>query len=158
MSSSADAGRDYRVLTDVIRFKVTGEETGGAYLVVEIDTPPHGGPPPMHTHHPHETFCVLEGQVAFFRQNGHGVTRIDGTSGDVVHIPSDAIHTFRNLSPEPARLWAVYSPAGPMEAFFREAGRPLEKNGGPDLGDAEVARVMAVGERHGMRWLHPPEL
>ena len=51
--------------------------------------------PPIHWHASQdETFHVLEGQARFFLD---GQARV-AAAGDVVHIPQQAYHTFRNAS------------------------------------------------------------
>jgi len=48
---------------DHYTFLVTGEESGGAYFVMEALVPPGGGPPPhIHTRED-ETYYILEGQI-----------------------------------------------------------------------------------------------
>src|SRR6476620_9766788 len=55
-------GRVVGVLRDQSTFKVTSEETGGAYAILEQKIPPGHGPP-LHVHrHETEIFYVLEGE------------------------------------------------------------------------------------------------
>jgi quercetin dioxygenase-like cupin family protein len=156
--SAARAGDAYRVMSDVVRFTVTGEETDGAFTMVEISIPPGGGPPPLHTHPCHESFCVIEGSITIFHEGDTGVVRVEGEPGTVVHVPPGVPHTFRNLSDAPGRVWAVFTPPAMMEAFFTQAGDPHDPEAMPatTAGEAEVARVMEVGERLGMQLFPPP--
>lgn len=58
LSSLSVAGGNYTVL-------ISGEQTEGAYAVIEMKVPPQGGPGP-HAHAAiQETFYVLEGEVVF---------------------------------------------------------------------------------------------
>jgi quercetin dioxygenase-like cupin family protein len=145
-------------MSDIITFVVTGEETDGAFSLVEIQVPPGGGPPPLHTHPVHESFCVIEGDVCVFQEDPEGkVVKKEPDPGTVVHVRSGVPHTFRNLSGRPARVWAVFAPAAMMEAFFTQAGVPHDPSGGGTVAGAdEIGRVMQVGERLGMRLLQPP--
>ena len=156
---TARPGDAYRVMSDVIRFVVTGEQTDGAFSLVEIEVPPGGGPPPLHTHPVHESFCVIEGDVSvFYESPDEGLIRAEPAPGTVVHVRSGVPHTFRNLSSRPARVWAIFAPAPMMEAFFTQAGVSHDAAAGPDrtAADDEVARVMEVGERLGMQLFDPP--
>ena len=61
----SETGRAFWGPGDHYTFLVTGEETGGAYFVMQALVPPGGGPPPhIHTRED-ETFYLLEGQVEF---------------------------------------------------------------------------------------------
>src|SRR6476659_8204106 len=78
---------------DHYTFLVTGEETGGAYFVMEALVPPEGGPPPhIHTKED-ETFYVLEGQIEFLL----GEELIVAGPGDFVSIPRGTVHRFKNI-------------------------------------------------------------
>lgn len=126
-------------------FKVTGEDTGGAFDYFVVEVAPHGGPP-LHVHHrQEETLHVLSG-------------RFKVRAGDEEHIlerrgfafmPSGLPHAFLNLTDEPAEVIVVYTPGG-GHSFYEELG-PMTRNGAPD--PAEVAACFA---RHDMTLLGPP--
>ena len=95
---------------------VSGEDTAGHYSLIDMHVPPGGGPP-AHRHDCEESFTVLEGEIeATFR--GQKVTV---RTGQVIQIPANAPHQFRNNSAQPARLLCICSPAG-QEGMFRELG------------------------------------
>ncbi len=95
---------------------LSGEDTAGRYSLIDMYVPPGGGPPP-HRHDFEESFTVLEGEIeATFR--GEKVTV---RTGQVIQIPANAPHQFRNISGQPARLLCICSPAG-QEQMFREIG------------------------------------
>ncbi len=56
---SSDKGRSFWVLGDLVTFKATGEETGGAYSLFEYVTHPQSGPPPHIQHRDEEGFYEL---------------------------------------------------------------------------------------------------
>jgi len=61
----AGGGRELNIVGDNIWVKLTGEEAGGVYCLVEEASPPQGGPP-LHLHHrKDESFYVLEGNYNF---------------------------------------------------------------------------------------------
>jgi quercetin dioxygenase-like cupin family protein len=60
----AGEGRVLDVLGETVTCKVVGEETGGAYALLEIQSPPQCGPP-MHVHRREDKgFYVLEGALS----------------------------------------------------------------------------------------------
>ncbi len=102
-------GNTYTVL-------VSGEDTAGRYSLIDMFVPPGGGPPP-HRHDFEESFTVLEGEIeATFRGE-----KVSLRAGQVIQIPANAPHQFRNNSAQPARLLCICSPAG-QEGMFRELG------------------------------------
>lgn len=57
----AGQGSTFHILGgDVVTIKLTGQETGGAFALLETVTPPGAGPPPHVHHREDETFYVLE--------------------------------------------------------------------------------------------------
>ena len=95
---------------------VSGEDTEGRYSLIDMHVPPGGGPP-AHRHDFDESFTVLEGEIeATFRGE-----KLSLRTGQVIQIPANAPHQFRNNSAQPARLLCLCSPAG-QEGMFREIG------------------------------------
>ena len=126
-------------------FKLTGDQTGGAfdYFVVEV---PAGNGPPLHVHHmQEETFHVLSGE--FKVRLGEEIFYVK--EGDFAYLPSKIPHAFKNISDEPGRVIVVYTPGGGHK-FFEEFG-PVVRNGHPDR---EVVRQLF--EKHNMTLLGPP--
>ena len=106
------AGGTYTIL-------LTGRDTAGRYCRIDMYVPPGGGPPP-HRHDFEESFTVLEGEIdATFRGAKETVR-----AGQVINIPANAPHQFRNNSEMPARLLCICSPAG-QEDYFLEIGVPV---------------------------------
>jgi quercetin dioxygenase-like cupin family protein len=104
---------------DTYTILLTGRDTAGRYSLIDMYVPPGGGPPP-HRHDFEESFTVLEGEIeATFR----GISSII-RAGQVINIPANAPHQFRNISEQPARLLCICSPAG-QEEFFTEVGVPV---------------------------------
>ena len=126
-------------------FKVTGEETGGAFDYFVVDVAPHGGPP-LHVHHEQEeTIHVLRGR--FKVQIGDETFHCD--EGGFAYLPSGVPHAFLNLTDEAGEIVVVYTPGG-GHRFYKELG-PLTRDGTPDR-----AAVAAVFEKYGMTLLGPP--
>jgi quercetin dioxygenase-like cupin family protein len=126
-------------------FKVTGEDTGGAFDYFVVEVAPHGGPP-LHVHHrQEESVHVLSG--SFKVQIGDESFRLE--PGGFAYLPAAVPHAFLNLTDEPARIIVVYTPGG-GHRFYEELG-PLTRNGTPDR-----AAVAALFERYEMTLLGPP--
>jgi quercetin dioxygenase-like cupin family protein len=126
-------------------FKVTGDDTGGAFDYFIVEVAPKGGPP-LHVHHAQEeTIHVLSGR--FKIQIGDEVFRCD--EGGFAYLPSGVPHAFLNLTDEPAEVIVVYTPGGGHK-FYEELG-PLARDGTPDR-----SAVAAVFEKYGMNLLGPP--
>jgi len=126
-------------------FKVTGDETGGAFDYFVVEVAPHGGPP-LHVHHvQEEAIHVLRGR--FKVRVGDETFRCD--EGGFAYLPSGLPHAFLNLTGEPGEVVVVYTPGG-GHRFYEELG-PLTRNGSPDR-----ATVAAVFEKYGMTLLGPP--
>lgn len=121
----ANQGEHLLVVTDVLTLKVTGQESGGQFLVLEGRVPPGGGPPVLHRHTPAETFYILEGEFSFSMVDSDRRLQVQlAQVGDVVAIPPMLWHSYKNIGTVPGKFIAVLSPAG-MEAFFREIGQPV---------------------------------
>ncbi|MHB8690997.1 MAG: cupin domain-containing protein [Solirubrobacteraceae bacterium] len=151
-------GDTYLVMADLITFRVCASASGGRLAVVEIEVPPGGGPPPLHTHPPDEVFHVVEGEVTVFEGQPHDTKRARLGPGQTGHVRGGVPHTFRNFTDVPARLLVTFAPGEMMSRFFAEAGHRVEGGGQlPTLNlEAEVARVFSVGQRLGMQTLSPP--
>src|SRR5215467_7866514 len=77
-------------------FKVTGEDTGGAFDYFVVEVAPHGGPPLHVHHHQEETVHVLSGR--FKVRIGDEEFSLD--PGGFAFMPSGLPHAFLNLTDE----------------------------------------------------------
>ena len=126
-------------------FKVTGEDTGGAFDFFIVEVAPHGGPP-LHVHHTRdEAIHVLKGRYKI--RVGDEIFHCE--EGGFAYLPARLPHTFLNLTGDPARVVVVYTPGG-GHRFYEEFG-PLVRNGVP-----ERSEVAALFEKHDMQLLGPP--
>jgi quercetin dioxygenase-like cupin family protein len=126
-------------------FKVTGEDTRGAFDYFIVEVAPHGGPP-LHVHHKQEeTIHVLKG--TFKVQIGEETFRC--APGGFAYLPSNVPHAFLNLTDEPAELIVVYTPGGGHK-FYEELG-PMTRGGTRD-----PKAIAAVFTKYDMTLLGPP--
>src|ERR1044072_2226827 len=77
-------------------FKVTGEDTGGAFDLFVVEVAPHGGPPLHVHHHQEEAIHVLNGR--FRVRTGEELPPLD--PGGFASLPAGLPHTFLNLTDE----------------------------------------------------------
>jgi mannose-6-phosphate isomerase-like protein (cupin superfamily) len=56
-------GKKLWVADELMAFKASGKDTGGAYALTDSVVPPGGGPPPHLHHREDEAFWVLEGEL-----------------------------------------------------------------------------------------------
>ena len=126
-------------------FKVTGEDTGGAFDYFIVEVAPLGGPP-LHVHHAQEeTIHALRGR--FKVQIGDDTFAIE--EGGFAYLPCGVPHTFLNVTDAPGEIVVVYTPGG-GHRFYEELG-PLTRTGTPDR-----ATVAALFAKYDMTLLGPP--
>jgi quercetin dioxygenase-like cupin family protein len=126
-------------------FKVTGDDTGGAFDYFIVGVAPHGGPP-LHVHHgQHETIHVLKGQYKI--RSGDEIFYCG--PGDFAFLPADLPHAFLNLTDEPGEVIVVFVPGGGHK-FFEEFG-PIARSGPPD-----PKKLAPLFKKHNMSLLGPP--
>jgi len=126
--------------------KVNGEETGGAYSLLEVTMTGEG--PPQHIHKAEdEAFYVLEGEVNFRR----GEETVQATAGAFVLIPRGTNHTVWNAGSTPAKLLAIFSPPG-VEHYFIETGDADKE---PDSA-TYIEKAMAVADKYNLEITGPP--
>jgi mannose-6-phosphate isomerase-like protein (cupin superfamily) len=121
-----------------ITFKTSTQETDHVFII-EHDNLLSGGPA-LHYHLAQEEwFYVMEGEVVF--QVGDKRLRLG--VGESVLAPRKVPHAFTAVGDKPAKMLIAFSPAGKMEAYFRDAAKP----GAPPM-DADLSRkyeVVVVG-------------
>src|SRR5579859_5588561 len=107
-------------------FKVTGEDTNGAFDYFIVEVAPHGGPALHVHHHQEETIHVLKGR--FKIRIGDAIFYVD--EGGFAYLPSKVPHAFLNLTDEEGEIIVVYTPGGGHEFF--EALGPVSRAAGAD--------------------------
>jgi mannose-6-phosphate isomerase-like protein (cupin superfamily) len=143
-----DTGPAYWGPGDHYTFLVTGEETGGAYFVMEALVPPGGGPPPHVHHREDEAFYVLEGEYEFLVEG----RTINAGAGSLLYVPRGNLHTYNNAGEEPGRMLMSQTPGGLHERFFEEIGE--ERKDGSTLPVSEDApdmqRISKIAGEYGI--------
>jgi mannose-6-phosphate isomerase-like protein (cupin superfamily) len=125
-------------------FKLFGEETGGAFSVVEHPVEPGVLAAPPHTHEREDEFSiVLEGRI------GMRISEEEFVAGPGTYVikPRGVPHAFWNPGPEPARFIEIISPPG-FERYFDELAE-LVYEGATEDPDFE-ASIASLGEKYGL--------
>lgn len=115
-------GGTLRVMGELVTYKVTSDQTGGAYSLFEVTSPPDGGAPPHIQHRGDESFFVLEGEYEFLLEER--LTRMG--AGSSVYVPKGNLHAHKNVGKGPARMLIGHTPGRTHERFFEEVGRPVK--------------------------------
>ena len=149
-----DAGDYVWFGAGLLTFKVTGEQSGGVFMLTE-DTMGRGKTTPLHVHPVHdETIYVIAGEV---------IVHVDGVEhtagpGSVAAIPRGTPHAFLVTS-DSAHILAFITPGDQnAEAFFREGGEAAPTRSAPPAGTPlNIPRLIAAGKRTGfMDVIGPP--
>ncbi len=94
--SPGDGTRSLRVFGELVTYKTTSEQTGGAYSLFEVVTQPGSGPPPHVQHREDEAFYVLEGEYGFLNED---LTMRVG-AGSLIYVPRGHLHAHKNMGDE----------------------------------------------------------
>jgi len=126
-----------------IEFKVAGPESPGL-LVLENTFHAKGGPA-RHLHFAQdEWFYAVEGEfVIEIGQERHSLQ-----PGDSILAPRRVPHVWAHVGPGRGRILIAFTPAGQMEAFFREV----------TAANSMPPQDPALWRTHGMELLGPPLL
>jgi mannose-6-phosphate isomerase-like protein (cupin superfamily) len=142
VAAGADRFGEHRGLgISHIDFKVSGQGSGGLFV---LENTFHGkGGPARHLHHEQdEWFYSVEGE--FIIEIGQERSRM--TPGDSVLAPRKVPHVWAHVGAGRGRILIAFSPAGRMEAFFREVTKA----------NAMPPQDPALWRAHGMELLGPP--
>jgi mannose-6-phosphate isomerase-like protein (cupin superfamily) len=125
-----------------------GDRTAGTVIFGEARLPAHTSGPGLHVHtREDESAFVLSGVITF--RIGDKLVRAG--AGQLVWLPREVPHTFANLDDQPARAFAITTPAG-LEGMFAEQAEYFAGLQGPP----DPERIREIGDRYGVRLLGPP--
>lgn len=146
-------GRSFWGPGDTYTFLVTGEQSGGSMFAMDCLLGPGGGPPPHRHLAEDELFYVYSGAVEF-TVDGNTATIAAGRSA---FIPRGTAHSYVNATEDPARMLAIYTPAG-MEGWFMEVCTPVSDPSlaPPPVTPELIERMLEAGPRHNVEWLLEP--
>jgi quercetin dioxygenase-like cupin family protein len=130
-----------------IRVRLTAEETGGSYSVIEMTVPAQFPVAPLHYHDGFaERFVVLDGELE---------VELDGAkhrlrSGMCEVAEPRVRHSIRNAGDGPGHFLIVATPGG-HEKFFYELIDWMNRE--PQWPPADRKRMLEFGERHDSHYL-----
>ena len=146
------------VLTDLITLLVPAKATAGRYSIWEDIVPPLAGPPP-HSHPDEEIFYVVDGSFEFMLHDP--ANPIPATTGAVIKIPGNALHTFRNIGTTAGKLLTCAMP-GKLEDYFRAVGKPVRSAHDipdltkvPDFATLDIANFLQLAPQHEVTFYLP---
>jgi len=150
---SGEGSKSLWVLGELVTYKVTAEQTGGAYSLFEVVTQPGGSPSPHVQHQEDECFYVLEGEFEFLNND----VVVGASAGSLVYVPRGNLHTYKNVGSEPGRMLASQTPGGLHERFFEELGEEAQDSTIPPVmeGPPDIERIVAIAARYGIEVLPP---
>jgi len=134
-------GQSQNVLGDVQTIKLSGQDTGGLFTILENYNDPGVGIP-MHLHeNEDEIFHIIEGQMEFDTQ---GKTTLL-SKGDMIFLPRMVPHSFRVVGDVKCKAIVTVIPSGIEEMFGNLALLPA---GPPDF-----EKVSEICGRQGIRFV-----
>jgi quercetin dioxygenase-like cupin family protein len=112
-------GEEHSLGFSKIFFKTTAAETNGGMFVMEHNNLAKGGPY-RHVHPAQDEWLyAMEGE---FRVE-IGTQKFTLRAGDSILMPRKVPHVWAQTGDLPGKLLIAFTPAGNMEAFFREFGK-----------------------------------
>ncbi len=143
-------GRSLWVFGELVTYKTTGQQTGGAYSLFEVASRPGTGPPRHVQHREEEAFWVLEGEYEFLIE---GLT-LTASAGALIYVPKGTLHTHKNMAEDVSRMLVTQTPAGLSEKFFEETGSPGTglSSASPAPTPEELRRMVELGRRYGIEY------
>lgn len=101
------------VLGDQVTLKLASADSPFGQSIVMVDVPSGSGTPCVTHAKEEETYLLLEGELEMYTPtDSHRLM-----PGDLVHLPPQTPHGYRNSSDAPARFLA-WTVGGPMDRFF----------------------------------------
>jgi mannose-6-phosphate isomerase-like protein (cupin superfamily) len=142
-------------VTDLYIAKQVSEDTDGVFTLFEVTAAPQSPPAPHIHHREDETYYVLEGEFEFLDED----RTFRAGAGSLVYLPKDRLHSHRNPTDVPAKALVLYTPAGNIEKFVEETGKPARDPSSlpPPPEEAEIERMVAIAqEKYGFEAPPPP--
>lgn len=119
-------GESFSMMGIQISPKLSAEDTGGAYSMLEQIVSPGGGSPPHICHADDKSIYVVEGEFDILLG---GETK-RAQAGSFAIIPRGTVHSFTNTGAKSGKLLVSLTPAG-HEKFLRELSQ-YSQDGAPD--------------------------
>ena len=130
-------------------FLATGEQTGGAFALVD-EQAKRGESVPLHRHlDDMESFYVLEGEITLYVGDQPGVR---ATAGSFAHLPGGTVHGFR-VESETARYLILTTPR--HGEFYRAITLPSQPGGSPPFESVDGSQIKQASKQYGVEFVAP---
>jgi len=147
---AAGGGANIWFLDTRMTVKAGGEETNGAFTLLEWAAPVGFGPP-LHRHdREDEAFYLIDGAI----EVSCGDQQWTVGPGGFVFLPRGIPHSFI-VSAGPVRGLQITTPSG-FERFIGELGIPAAGPGLPPSAPPDIPRLIEASKRNDMEILGPP--
>lgn len=142
----------YWYLDLLIDILVSGEQTNGAYSVLDVWGPPGFGTA-LHVHRDaEEGYYITEGEITMWYGDEIAVLH----AGDFLLLPRGVPHTLKHTGAGEVRMLGVCTPAG-FEDFVRSFGEPAPRRELPVVTEPlDIKRAIALGAASGIDIVGPP--
>jgi len=126
--------------------KISSNDSGGAYSMMEASYAPNSGPP-LHLHNREdECWYILEGNFVFDIDG----ERVHAGPGDTVFGPRGIRHTLQNIGSTQGKTLVTVVPGG-LDKFFQELSATVPPGTPPD-----PAAIQPIFIKYGLELLGPP--
>ncbi len=145
-TTRSEPERSYWYHGYLLTFLATGEDTGGAFSIVEtVGRKDQSALPPRHVHtREEEVFYILEGAATFYTDD----LEIKATAGSLVTLPRGVPHWF-SIDSDEVRWLNLIMPAG-FEQFFKTLGEPAHSAAFPLAPEEmDIPKIIAAAREHG---------
>ena len=130
-------------------FLATGEQTGGAFCLVD-EQASRGESVPLHRHRDDmESFYVLEGELTLFIGDQPGVR---APAGSFAHLPGGTVHGFR-VESEKARYLILTTPR--HWQFYRAITLASRPGGLRPLDSVQESQIKQASKEYGVEFVGP---
>jgi quercetin dioxygenase-like cupin family protein len=130
----------------------TGQETGGAFSLLNIvSLPQFGTPPHIHTRED-EVYYVLDGQVNFQLGSPTGPQNIAATPGTFAFLPQGRPHAWQNTGTTLAEILVFPFPAG-FEGFIIDQNQPVIDRSAPIPASPPTPEIFDIAQEYGLQVL-----
>ena len=130
-------------------FLATGEQTGGAFALVD-ERARRGESVPLHLHRDDmESFYVVEGEIMLYIGDGPGIR---AGAGSFAHLPGGTVHGFR-IESDTARYLILTTPR--HGRFYRAITLAARPGGLPPLESVDGSQIKKASREYGIEFVGP---
>lgn len=130
-------------------FLATGEQTGGAFCLVD-ETAKRGDSVPLHRHPDDgESFFVIDGEITYYIGDRGGIR---AKAGSFAFVPGGTVHGFR-VESETARYLILTTPR--HGEFYRAITLPSGPEGSAPKDAVEGATIKQACQDYGIEFVGP---